>query len=90
MIMHLANDPLPYRPIEIVDVSPYHSTFGQAPSRAGARRRWITRSVVAGLVAGIVLIGAVGVGAVGDDGPSSRPATFRSAPGHAMPPDLAR
>lgn len=37
MIVHLANDPLPYRPIRIVDVSPIHSVI---PARSSTASRW--------------------------------------------------
>jgi hypothetical protein len=32
MIIQLANDPLPYRPIRIIDVSPVHSSLRARPA----------------------------------------------------------
>lgn len=89
MIIHLAMDPLPYRPIEIVDVSPIHSRVRPSAVRTRQLGHPAARAVVAGLIAATILAGVAALGAAGADGPSGdpsvRPGVVQMAPGHARP-----
>ena len=51
MIIHLLNDPgpIPYEPIRIVDVSPYHSPLPRGRSTTSKVERWVPRAAAATL-----------------------------------------
>jgi hypothetical protein len=85
MIAHSANDPLPYRPINIVDVSPFKSSIAGDRVRRSSWARPQRRVIGALGAAIIVALVVVGVGA------ASMPEvdqSFHLAPGHAMPASL--
>lgn len=81
-----ANDPLPYRPIRIIDVSPIHSSLRARPAgtRTGRRRR----AGIAAVIAVVLAVAAVSVGAGAAPATTSVAGEFRLGPGHAMPADL--
>jgi negative regulator of sigma E activity len=85
-ILAPAQDPLPYQPIRIIDVSPYRSSLHSRPVprvRRSLRRRV---ALVAGTSLAVVLTVA-GVGSAAGPAPAEG---FRLAPGHAMPASLMR
>jgi hypothetical protein len=87
VIAHLPNDPLPYRPINIVDVSPLKSSIAGDQVRPSRWARMQRRVLGALGVAILVALVIVGVGA------ASTPSVdrgFNLAPGHAMPAQLER
>jgi hypothetical protein len=87
MIVQLANDPLPYRPINVIDVSPLHSSIEARPARAS---RWARlRSRIVGAL-GVVIVVALVIVGVGAASASADDRGFELAPGHAMPPSLMR
>jgi hypothetical protein len=83
-----ANDPLPYRPIRIVDVSPFRSTVRRKPAAPGAatQPRWVR--VASAMLLGVALAVIVAVVTVGAAS-AGVPGEFRLAPGHAMPSAVA-
>ena len=77
-----AHDPLPYRPIKIVDVSPYRVSVRRpraTPTRRGRRAIAATMAAVLALALAITTVGA---------SPLEASDEFRLGPGHAMPPSL--
>jgi hypothetical protein len=77
-----AHDPLPYRTIRIVDISPYRSSIRTPRSKPSNRRG--RRAVAA--TAAVILALLVALTAIGAEPPA--PGEFRLGPGHAMPPSL--
>lgn len=87
MIVQLAHDPLPYRQIDIVDISPEHSSVRARPARASRWARLRSRIVAA---LGVVILVALVIAGVGAASASADDRGFQLAPGHAMPPSLER
>jgi hypothetical protein len=85
MINAAANDPLPYAPIRIVDISPYRSSLRSRPTTAARRR---LRSRAAALLVGVVAIAAVTAGVVAAPNQPGPGDDFRLAPGNGMPLSL--
>jgi hypothetical protein len=83
----VAQSPMPYLPIRIVDVSPDHSPVRRPPASPATGARRAGRRVGAAAVAVLALAAiAANVGAApfGSDASGD----FRLAPGHAMPAQL--
>ena len=78
-----AHDPLPYRTIRIVDISPYRSSIRTPRTTQPSSRRG-RRAVAA--TAAVILVLMVALTAIGAEPPV--PGEFRLGPGHAMPPSL--
>jgi hypothetical protein len=86
MFAVLANDPLPYRPIKIVDVSPFRSSV--RTKRAGANSSRRVRTGIAGAIVAAVAVATFSASAGAAPAASSVAGEFRLGPGHVMPASL--
>ncbi len=87
----VAENPLPYLPIKIIDVSPFRTPVRRPATRRGRPGRRVGAAAAAVALVALAVVAAANTGAANVGEPPADgdvPGQFRLAPGHAVPAAL--